>query len=317
MGVSQRVWPSPWNNIICALDRHDCTVLLFHASTPPPERSCLDVLPTQGHQDRDCSFVQDLSEFIPKSASLLCHRCPINLTKADWFRSERILCWNSLLPPSLAAPQYLPSVAQSLLQLTAKGNRKFSPGTASGKESSLPGVHFQFHHQFLTNYCPFWGNHSHLTPFPCRASVGTWEHNITYVNFTWPHGHEGNPRGSSFTWSSSSRDSSLPCHCDEAPDGEGTRCVLRHSDVPNVQALAEPESGEIAKCKPGNFPAAWESWASPASSPISHLQGFAGCSLAHQISVLPGKGLVWILTSWFPSFPIHQPRSEGSLLRMA
>uniref|UniRef100_A0A663F0Z6 Uncharacterized protein n=1 Tax=Aquila chrysaetos chrysaetos TaxID=223781 RepID=A0A663F0Z6_AQUCH len=85
-------------------------------------------------------------------------------------------------------PFLLIALAQSLSQLTARGNSKLSPGIAAGKKSSVPGVSHSDSLPVLT-YCPLWGNNIYLTPFPCPASKteGTWERNITYVNFTWPH----------------------------------------------------------------------------------------------------------------------------------
>lgn len=196
----------------------------------------------------------------------------------DWFHSERTLCRNSLLPPSLAPLHLLPSVAQSLLQLTAKGNRKFSPGWWEGTSPSRGSLSASL--QFWPIFALFGATPATLPHFPAPPQQGhgnTVSLTELFVAPQAPGEHQ------SFLIYIKQLQPWLICALSlwRGSWWRGDSCVLRHCRVPNVQALAQPASGEIAKCKmcPGNFPAVWERWASPTSSPTSHLQGFAGCSL--------------------------------------
>lgn len=101
---------------------------------------------------------------------------------------ERMLCLNLLLPPDLAPPQNLQSVARHFSIDSKRQQQTLSRHCCWEKKIFVSGVPHSDSLPASTS-CPLWGTHAYLTPFPCLASKteGTWEHNVTDVNFTWPH----------------------------------------------------------------------------------------------------------------------------------
>lgn len=89
---------------------------------------------------------------------------------------------NSLLkfftsPFSCSPPPFTISGSITFAINSKRQQKSFS--RLMGRSLPFQGFTFSFP-PVLTNFCPLWGNPSHLTPFPCPASVGTWEHSVTY-----------------------------------------------------------------------------------------------------------------------------------------
>lgn len=195
VGVSQRVWSSTWNNIIwgSGQTRFHCAAFSRSHSSPSvllpgmccPHKATRTGTAASCHSAAGPFFIYPQIGF--SAVSQMAHK-----SHQNGFRSDRTLCWNSLLPPSLAPLHHLPPVAQSLLQLTAKGNRKFSPGCWEGPSPSRGSLSAS--HQFWPIIALSGATPATLPHFPVPPQWGHGNTTVTYVNFSWPQGYQGNTR---------------------------------------------------------------------------------------------------------------------------